>query len=149
MIFKNLLSNIVDPIFNTYHIWNCQCNPEKYIVQHAIATRIVPTLLLRYTGPPSLGLDPKDPTIWVENLLKAFCQFGTARTRSANSVVGIASLFQLRHARWHPFIYLPFCANLLNFSRIWPSMTFKVDLHYIDRLPHLQTVVITGDTQRQ
>ena len=40
----------------------------------------VPTILLWYTGPSSLGVDPKNPTILG---LKAFCQFSTTGTRSA------------------------------------------------------------------
>ena len=54
----------------------------------------VPTMLLWYTRPPSLGLDPKDPAILG---LKAFCQFDAAGTRSANHTIDSPSLFQLRH----------------------------------------------------
>ena len=38
-------------------------------------------------GPSSLGLDPKDPAIRVKSLLKAFCQFEAAGTRSTNHTI--------------------------------------------------------------
>ena len=58
----------------------------------------MPTMLLWQTEPPSLGLDPKDPANFrVKSLLKAFCQFDTAETRSANRMIDSPSLFQLRH----------------------------------------------------
>ena len=58
----------------------------------------VPTILLWQTEPPSLGLNPKDPAIFrVRSLLKAFYQFDTAGTRSANRMIDSPSLFQLRH----------------------------------------------------
>ena len=39
----------------------------------------VPMILLRYTEPSSLGLDPTQQ-YRVETLLKVFCQFGPAET---------------------------------------------------------------------
>ena len=58
----------------------------------------VPTMLLWYTGLPSLGLDPKDPAILgLKACLKLFCQFDTAGTRSANPTIDSPRLFELCH----------------------------------------------------
>ena len=46
----------------------------------------------------SLGFHPKDPAIFrVKSLLKAFCQFDPAGTRTGNRMIDSPSLFQLRH----------------------------------------------------
>ena len=54
------------------------------------------TILLWYTGPPSLGLDPKDLAIL--GLKACFGQFDPAGIRSTNLMIDSLSLFQLRHS---------------------------------------------------
>ena len=68
-----------------------------------------PLIILWYTWPSNWGHNPKDPAVSVKSLLKAFSQFGTAKTRSVNSIIDNSSLLTL----WNPGTLTPWHSGTL------------------------------------